>query len=100
MKHTVWSIFVMTQWRSTPILCCTPCGTKAKLGAIALSSVFGWWGFPWGLIFTPVQIIRNLKALAASTNPHGPSRELVQITRGDLAARLAHEERQQIAAAA
>jgi len=100
MKHTVWSAFVMTQWRSTPILCCESCGTKAKLGALAFTSLFGWWGFPWGLIFTPVQIVRNLRALFAGIHPNEPSHQLVEIVRSDLASRLAHEERQQAGAAA
>lgn len=25
-----------------------------------LSLVLGWWGFPWGLIYTPMAIIQNL----------------------------------------
>ena len=25
-----------------------------------LSLVFGWWGFPWGLIYTPMAILENL----------------------------------------
>jgi hypothetical protein len=100
MKHTVWSAFVLTQWRSTPIICCESCGTKAKLGALAFTSLFGWWGFPWGLIFTPMQIARNLQALFSSISPDGPSNELLLIVRSDLASRLAHEERRQTSAAA
>jgi hypothetical protein len=100
VKHTVWSAFVLTQWRSTPILCCESCGTKAKLGALAFTSLFGWWGMPWGLIFTPMQIVRNLRALLASINPDEPSNELVQMVRSDLSSRLAHEERRQTSEAA
>lgn len=25
-----------------------------------LSLVFGWWGFPWGLIYTPMVVVQNL----------------------------------------
>jgi hypothetical protein len=100
MKHTVWSMLFMTQWQSTPILCCESCGTKAKLGALAFSSVFGWWGVPWGLLFTPVQIVRNCRALTSSIDPVQPSDELVKLIRSDLAARLEHEELQQTSAEA
>ena len=99
-KHTVWSAFVLTHWRSTPIICCQSCGTKKKLGALAFTSLFGWWGFPWGLIFTPVQIVRNLYALFVSVNPNEPSQQLVQIVRTDPSSRLAHEQRQPASAAA
>jgi len=70
------------------------------LGALAFTSLFGWWGMPWGLIFTPVQIVRNLRALLASINPDGPSNELVQMVRSDLSSRLAHDERRQTSEAA
>jgi hypothetical protein len=94
MKHTALSALVVTHWRSTPILCCESCGTKAKLAALASTTLLGWWGFPWGLIFTPVQIVRNLRGLAASINPDAPSPQLVQLVRGDLASRLAHQAHQ------
>lgn len=36
-------------------------GTFMKsLPYTALSMVVGWWGFPWGLIYTPMAIITNL----------------------------------------
>jgi hypothetical protein len=94
MKHTALSALVVTHWRSTPILCCESCGTKAKLGALISTLLLGWWGFPWGLVFTPVQIVRNLRGLAASINHAGPSPELLQLVRGELADRLAYQARQ------
>jgi hypothetical protein len=99
-KHSVWSAFVLTQWRSTPLVCCDSCGTKGKLSAILTSSLFGWWGIPWGLIFTPVQILRNIKALFATSDPAGPSDELVHLVRGNLVARLQAEHRASASAAA
>lgn len=32
----------------------------ASLPYTLLSLVLGWWGFPWGLIYTPMAIIQNL----------------------------------------
>ena len=26
-----------------------------------ISLVFGWWGFPWGFIYTPMALYTNLK---------------------------------------
>jgi hypothetical protein len=31
-----------------------------RLGFSCISLVFGWWGIPWGLLWTPQTIIRNL----------------------------------------
>jgi hypothetical protein len=41
-------------------------------GAIS-SLLVGWWGFPWGLIYTPVQIVRNIGALKNPPDPSRPS---------------------------
>lgn len=27
---------------------------------VALTFVFGWWGLPWGLIWTPIALVHNL----------------------------------------
>jgi len=36
-------------------------GTFGKsLPYTLLSLILGWWGFPWGLIYTPMAIIQNL----------------------------------------
>lgn len=32
----------------------------ASLPYTLLSLVLGWWGFPWGLIYTPMVLIQNL----------------------------------------
>jgi hypothetical protein len=32
----------------------------ASLPYTLLSLVIGWWGFPWGLIYTPMAVITNL----------------------------------------
>ena len=90
--HTVWSALVMTQWKSTPVVCCTSCGTKLKLRAIATSGLFGWWGFPWGLLVTPVQIIRNAGGLFKTADRDLPSADLLQMVRRDLAEQLARED--------
>lgn len=32
----------------------------ASLPYTALSLILGWWGFPWGFIYTPMVLIQNL----------------------------------------
>jgi hypothetical protein len=91
-SHTVWSAGVITQWASKPQICCHACGRSAKLQALAMSSVLGWWGLPWGIVLTPVQIIRNLGALMSSSDPSRPSDELLMFMRGHLSARMIEQD--------
>ncbi len=86
-SYRVWSILVMTQWQSRPQVSCRGCGVKSHAGNLAISALCGWWGFPWGLIFTPIQVTRNILALASGPNPAEPSPKLVHIARMQLASR-------------
>lgn len=86
--HSVWSAVILTSWKSTPQVSCTPCGKKAKLKATAGSVILGWWGFPWGLLLTPVQVSRNLWGLARSEPSLRPSPQLEKLVRLNYAAEL------------
>jgi hypothetical protein len=88
-SHTVWSALLITSWRSRPEVCCSGCGTKAKLLASLSSAALGWWGFPWGLLATPVQITRNLAGLATSPDPTAPSPALRKLVKLHLASHVA-----------
>lgn len=87
-SHRVWSILVMTSWSSRPQICCRSCGIKSKLADSAFSFFLGWWGFPWGIIFTPVQIIRNLVGIFSSPDPSVPSENLQRLVGLDLAEKV------------
>jgi hypothetical protein len=80
-SHTVYSFLVMTRWASSPALCCRSCGRKKQLGAAATSLLLGWWGFPWGFIMTPVQIVRNITGVLglSGPKPSTPSPDLHKI---------------------
>jgi hypothetical protein len=54
--HKLWSALVLTRWTTTPKVCCRSCAARSQLGGVVFSLVLGWWGFPWGLVLTPVQI--------------------------------------------
>jgi hypothetical protein len=52
---------------------------------LAFSLFCGWWGFPWGLILTPVQVTRNIVAMCGGPDSSQPSvdlRKIVQINLG------------------
>jgi hypothetical protein len=82
----------MTSWNSRPQISCRSCGRKAKLGDAAFSLVLGWWGFPWGFIFTPVQVLRNVSGLLRSEQSVKPSPQLEKLVRMGMAARLLASE--------
>jgi hypothetical protein len=86
--HRIWSMLVMTSWQNSPRMCCRSCGIKAQLGGLFSCLVLGWWGFPWGLIMTPVQVIRNLSGIIAGPDPSRPSAQLERAVRVQLAAHL------------
>lgn len=58
--HRVWSALVLTNWSSHPAISCRGCALKRQAGSLLSCLVLGWWGLPWGLVWTPVQVIRNI----------------------------------------
>ena len=87
-SHQVWSAVLLTSWKSVPQVCCRSCGTKSQLGGIVSSLALGWWGFPWGLIMTPVQIGRNIAGLMRKVDSTRPSEELARVARIHLASQM------------
>lgn len=81
VSHHVWSALVMTSWKSTPHVSCRPCGIKSQALGVTSSVFLGWWGFPWGLIMTPVQIIKNVIGMVRKPDPERPSPALMQQAR-------------------
>ena len=56
------SILIMTFKRSTDVYLVRP-GENAVVKGLPwtlLSFFVGWWGFPWGLIYTPAALAKNL----------------------------------------
>jgi hypothetical protein len=78
----------MTSWNSSPEMSCKGCAVKRQLGAALLDGVVGWWGFPWGLIMTPVQIVRNVVDMIGGPKASQPSSMLERIVRIQSAAHV------------
>lgn len=87
-SHTIWSLIALTSWRSTPHVCCRSCGRQKQLMGFVTSGLFGWWGFPWGVIYTPIQIGKNLSGMLGGPDADVPSEQLELLTRLDIAARV------------
>ena len=58
----VFSVVVVTFRRSTDIYFVRGSESRVTRGLpwTALSFFAGWWGFPWGLIYTPMVLFKNL----------------------------------------
>jgi hypothetical protein len=89
VSHRVWSAIHLTSWKSRPQLSCRTCGVKAQLADTMFSLAFGWWGVPFGLILTPVQVGRNIAGMFFGPNSAKPSPALERIVRHDIAHRAA-----------
>jgi hypothetical protein len=87
-SHKVTSFIIMTWFGSHPRISCSGCGTRARLMGVAHSALLGWWGFPFGLLITPVQILRNLAGILASGNSGQPSDQLEKLARMQIAAHV------------
>lgn len=57
----VISLFVFTKRKGSSGLWCERCRASASAKYSLISALFGWWGFPWGLIYTPVALYTNAK---------------------------------------
>jgi len=85
-SYRVWSGLVVTSHSTRLNLGCRRCGNRARLKDAGFSLLFGWWGIPWGLIWTPIQIGRNLNAMMRSEDGATPSAELTHLVRLQVAA--------------
>jgi len=88
VSYRVYSALVMTRWSSHPAVSCASCGRRSQLGGAAFSLLLGWWGIPWGLVFTPVQIGRNIVEMFKERDPLKPSPQLEKAVRMVIAMQL------------
>jgi hypothetical protein len=91
-SYRVFSVLLATQWQTRPHISCRSCGTKSQAGDLLFSLFAGWWGFPWGLIMTPVQIARNIGGMIKSAGTE-PSPELENAVRISLASAAVSSKR-------
>lgn len=86
VSHWVWSAVLFTRWGSTITVSCRTCARVTVGLRLLVSLLVGWWGCPWGLIVTPVQVARNIAALFSNSGANGPSPLLRDLVRAELAA--------------
>lgn len=87
-SHRIWSAIMLTSWSSRPHICCRRCGRLEQVKDSLFSLFLGWWGLPWGLIVTPIQIVRNLVGLFGGPSDAQPSSKLHRLVQINIGARI------------
>ena len=85
--YKIWSVILLTSHQEIPEICCRSCGVKKKLSGLVFSFLFGWWGFPVGILLTPILIILNFIGLFRLPKEGKPSKKLEEFVRMDLGAK-------------
>jgi hypothetical protein len=98
VSHRVWSALLLTSWSSRPQVCCRACGVKGQARDALFSLALGWWGLPFGLFVTPIQIVRNIAAMLHAPDSSQPSERLERIVRVTLASQAIAMQSEQKAA--
>jgi hypothetical protein len=86
----IWSLVHHFSWSSSPQISCRSCGVRSKLGDALFCMAFGWWS-PWGVILTPIALIRNIRGLFSFPDPSHPSDALKSMVRVGLASETIEE---------
>ena len=87
-KHyKIWSVIIFTSFKEIPEVCCRKCGIRKKAGGVLFSGLFGWWGFPVGILLTPVLVILNFFGLFSLPKAGKPSKRLSKSIRMELGAK-------------
>ena len=87
-SYIATSIIFMSNQETKTRLCCVPCGRKDNRGGFLVSFFIGWWGLPWGPVYTIAALFGNLKAMFEMTSDEEPSDELISLAKYQLAANM------------
>jgi hypothetical protein len=87
---TVRSVMVMTSYEKNVVVGCPACISSAADTADTITAAFGWWGLPFGPVYTLRAISLNAKAAAVSKQeePTAEFRQFVSAHRGAVALQL------------
>lgn len=81
----VWSAVLFTRMSERTFVGCTSCARKSQVISSAGTFLAGWWGIPFGLLFTPAALIANVYYMIRSGVRDHPSTQLRDYAREQLA---------------
>ncbi len=61
MTGRVTSYIIMSSYKKELVIACPDCLDKQHNDAMTKSALFGWWGFPWGVVYTIKALLLNNK---------------------------------------
>jgi hypothetical protein len=85
LAYRALSLVFVTRWSTHQLVACRGCGNKLRAREMAVSLLVGWWGFPWGLLATPIQVGRNVVGMFNDPASTGPTPQLLAIAGATLA---------------
>lgn len=88
-SQRIWSAVVFARTSSSMRICCRRCAREQLMKDGLITLLLGWWCIPPGVICTPIYLVRTLLALARLGGSTGPSRELLEHVRANMAAAVA-----------
>ena len=81
----VWSAVLITRMSERTFIGCSSCARKAQALSSAGTLLVGWWGIPFGLLFTPMALLANAYQMIRSGPRTLPSNLLKDYARERLA---------------
>lgn len=93
-SYTVFSVILFTRWREKPEISCRSCARGRQFKDMMFSLALGWWGFPFGLVITPVVLLMNGAAMIHNPLGKPPSKALRAYARLVVANELARMQRE------
>lgn len=84
-SHHIWSAILISSYKDVPEVTCKSCATKRQLLAFTGALIFGWWGFPHGIVGTPIQLFKNIKGMLGGPSSSQPSENLKRMVRINMA---------------
>ena len=93
----VISFVIMSTYNKRIVVGCPDCLDKANNNALAKSLALGWWGIPWGIVYTVQSIILNTqsKRKHRTQNPNEHLRAIALHHIGELEAYKGNKEKLQ-----
>lgn len=78
ISYSVYSFLIETVHKTHRHVLCKRCAVKQQAVDFIGSLFLGWWGFPFGLIVTPIVLLLNIIMMFRSPGRNGPTKKLLE----------------------